>query len=72
VIAEAPGLVTRHGTVFEPDPGRVITKLFVLGEEAPETRSRAAALIGRVLALPDSTVAALLTDVPGQLLGQAS
>src|SRR5205807_6724787 len=63
VIAGTPGLVTRHGTVDAPDPGRVITKLFVPGEETPETRSRAAALIGRVLALPDSAVAAVLAGV---------
>ena len=63
MIAGTPGLVTRHGTVYAPDPGRVITKLFVPGEETPETRSRAAALIGRVLALPDSAVAAVLAGV---------
>ncbi len=63
MIAETPGLVTRHGTVFAPDPGRVITKLFVPGEETPETRSRAAALIGRVLALPESEVETVLSGV---------
>ncbi len=63
MIAETRGLVTRHGTVFAPDPGRVITKLFVPGEETPETRSRAAALIGRVLALPESEVETVLAGV---------
>lgn len=63
MIAETPGLVTRHGTRFGPDPGRVITKLFVPGEETPETRSRAAALIGRVLALPENDVADVLAGV---------
>jgi predicted GH43/DUF377 family glycosyl hydrolase len=55
--------MTRHGTQFAPDPTRVITKLFVPGEEIPETRSRAAALIERVLALPDDVVATVLADV---------
>lgn len=63
MITETPGLITRHGTVFAPDPSRVITKLFVPGEETPENRSRAAALIGRVLALPEDEVAAVLADV---------
>ena len=60
---ETPGLATRHGTAFTPDPGRVITKLFVPGEETPETRSRAALLIARVLALPESEVATVLAGV---------
>jgi predicted GH43/DUF377 family glycosyl hydrolase len=63
VITETPSLVTRHGTVFAPDPGRVITKLFVPGEETPETQSRAATLVGRVLALPENEVAAVLAGV---------
>jgi len=62
VTAATAGLVTRHGTQFVPDPSRVITKLFVVGEETPETHSRAAALIRRVLALPESAVATVLAD----------
>jgi len=63
MITETPGLVTRHPARLDPDPTRVITKLFVPGEENPETRSRAAAVVGRVLALPEDTVDALLAQV---------
>lgn len=63
MTAEIPGLVTRHPTHFEPDPTRVIARLFVPGEEAPESRSRAAGLVHRVLALPESTVATVLAEV---------
>jgi predicted GH43/DUF377 family glycosyl hydrolase len=56
-------IMTKHGTEFVPDPSRVITKLFVPGEEIPETRSRAAALIERVLDLPEDVVATLLAGV---------
>jgi predicted GH43/DUF377 family glycosyl hydrolase len=72
VIAATSGLVTRHGTQFVPDPTRVITKLFVPGEEIPENRSRVAALIGRVLALPDSAVATVLADVLADFSGRHS
>jgi predicted GH43/DUF377 family glycosyl hydrolase len=70
VIAETPGLVTRHRAGFDPDPSRVVTKLFVPGEENPETRSRAAALIGRVLAMPEHTVTAVLAGVLGDFAGR--
>ncbi len=63
MITEVPGLVTRHPAGFDPDPTRVITKLFVPGEETPETRSRAAAVMGRVLALPEDVVDTLLAEV---------
>ena len=70
MIATTSGLVTRHGTQFAPDPTRVITKLFVPGEEIPETRSRAAALIERVLALPESAVATVLAGVLADFAGR--
>lgn len=70
MIASATDLVTRQPTVFGPDPGRVITKLFVPGEENPETRSRAAGLLGRVLALPESLVSALLAEVLADFSGR--
>lgn len=49
--------------MFRADPDRVITKLFVPGEENPETRSRAAGVLERVLALSENAVSALLADV---------
>jgi predicted GH43/DUF377 family glycosyl hydrolase len=44
-------LATRLGPTLTPDPRRVIIKLFVPGEDAALTRTRAAALIDRVLLL---------------------
>jgi len=70
VIGETPGLVTRHPTGFRPDPGRVVTKLFLPGEEVPETRSRAGALIARVLALPESSVESALERVMADFSGR--
>jgi predicted GH43/DUF377 family glycosyl hydrolase len=66
----ASELVTRHAAGFDPDPTRVITKLFVPGEENPETRSRAGAVLSRVLALDDATVAALVASVLADFAGR--
>ncbi len=54
-------LVTRTPLRLRPDPGRVITRLFVPGQELlANGESRAAAVIDRILALPDDEVAATL------------
>ena len=55
-------LATRLGTMLAPDPRRVIVKLFVPGEDAAITRSRAAALIDRILLLNDDETAELLKE----------
>ncbi|MGW6442803.1 glycoside hydrolase family 130 protein [Lentzea sp. NPDC055074] len=52
--------VTRSRLRLRPDPRRVITKLFVPGEEVPEHESRSAAVIRRVMALGDDVVLAAL------------
>ena len=52
--------VTRSPLRLRPDPRRVITKLFVPGEEVPEHESRSAAVIRRVMALDEDTVCAAL------------
>ncbi|WP_394619987.1 glycoside hydrolase family 130 protein [Lentzea sp. JNUCC 0626] len=52
--------VTRDPLRLRPDPRRVITKLFVPGEEVPEHESRAAGVIRRVMALDEDTVLAAL------------
>jgi predicted GH43/DUF377 family glycosyl hydrolase len=44
-------LATRLGPTLTPDPRRVIIKLFVPGEDAALTRTRAAALIDRIMLL---------------------
>ena len=52
--------VTRSPLRLRPDPRRVITKLFVPGEEVPEHESRSAAVIRRVMALDEDTACAAL------------
>ncbi|MEU7478246.1 glycoside hydrolase family 130 protein [Lentzea sp. NPDC042327] len=52
--------VTRSPVRLRPDPRRVITKLFVPGEEVPEHESRSAAVIRRVMALDETTACAAL------------
>ncbi|MEU4769429.1 glycoside hydrolase family 130 protein [Actinosynnema sp. NPDC023794] len=54
-------IVTRASPRLRPDPRRVITKMFVPGEERPEHESRSAAVIRRVLALHEETACAALT-----------
>jgi len=60
--------ITAHRSEQElrPDPGRVIARIFLPGEELPNTPSRAGAVVERVLALPENEcealVAAMLED----------
>jgi predicted GH43/DUF377 family glycosyl hydrolase len=58
----AGDLATRIGPTLTPDPRRVIIKLFVPGEDAALTRSRAAALIDRIMLLGDDKTAELLQE----------
>jgi predicted GH43/DUF377 family glycosyl hydrolase len=55
---------------LRPDPGRVIAQLFLPGEDLPSGRSRAASVVERMLALPESEVetlaAGLLADFGGR------
>ena len=59
-------LARRVEAQLAPDPARVVAKLFLPGEELPLGRSRAGAVIARVLALPEDEVervaASLLVD----------
>lgn len=58
------GLVTRTPLRLAPDPARVITRLFVPGQEGFERQeSRAATVLARILALTESEVSAALEDV---------
>jgi len=65
-----PELATRSAVCISPDPSRVITKLFVPGEEVPEFESRTAAVITRVLSLSedqvDDTLARTLDSFKGR------
>lgn len=58
------GLVTRSPLRLAADPSRVITKLFVPGQEGFELQdSRAGAVLARILALCDDDVQSTLDDV---------
>lgn len=57
-------LATRSSLRIAADPGRVITRLFVPGQEGFELQeSRAGVVLSRILALSDDDVAASLEDV---------
>jgi len=60
-VTATDDLVTRSPQRLTPDPGRVLAKLFVPGEEVPEHESRTALVIARVLALGDAEVDAALS-----------
>src|ERR1700738_4122279 len=58
------GLVTRSAQRLAADPSRVITRLFVPGQEGFERReSRAGAVLARILALDEDDVRSSLDDV---------
>lgn len=63
-------LARQTATALHADPGRVIARLFLPGEERPLERSRAGAVIDRVLALPELEVhqqaAQLVRDFSGR------
>ncbi len=48
---------------MRPDPGRVIARLFLPGEDLPHGRSRAGNVVDRVLALPEREVERLARDL---------
>jgi predicted GH43/DUF377 family glycosyl hydrolase len=69
VTGQAP--LARHAPAdLRADPGRVIARLFLPGEELPVTRSRAGAVVARVLALPDSEVEELTAGLLGDFSGR--
>ncbi len=60
--AQAPVIHHTDEALF-PDPARVIARLFLPGEELPNGRSRASAVVGRVLALSEAEVERAAADV---------
>jgi predicted GH43/DUF377 family glycosyl hydrolase len=59
-----PALVTRTAHRLRPDPRRVVTRLFLPGQEMlGDGESRAAGVVDRILALPDDEVASALDAV---------
>lgn len=57
--------VHRTSAELRPDPSRVIAQLFLPGEEPHRGHSRAAAIVARVMALPDAEV----EQIAAQLFG---
>ena len=60
---QAPQMVSRGALRLRPDPARVMTALFVPGEEMPGGDSRAASVTERILAMDDADVTATLADL---------
>jgi predicted GH43/DUF377 family glycosyl hydrolase len=63
-------LASRRHIRLNPDPRRVISKLFVPGEETAGSRSRARAVITRILDLDESEVAELADSVLNDFRGR--
>jgi predicted GH43/DUF377 family glycosyl hydrolase len=57
------GLVTRLATRLDPDPTRVLARLFVPGHEQLDEQSRATGVLARILALDEAEVASALERV---------
>ena len=65
------GLVTRTGVILRPDPTRVVTKLFLPGQEMLiHGFSRASAVLDRVLALTDEQVDRALMHALAEFAGR--
>lgn len=70
-ISTASGLLTRSPIRLAADPARVITQLFVPGQEGFERQeSRAGVVLARILALSESDVVAALDDVTTRFTGR--
>jgi predicted GH43/DUF377 family glycosyl hydrolase len=63
-------LAHRTGHRLAPDPRRVITQLFVPGEEQLGSQSRANGVLARVLALSEAEVTELVAGVVGDFRGR--
>lgn len=59
----AYGLIERTAVELRPDPGRVVSQLFIAGEEVVSGASRASAVVRRVLDLSDEEVDVELSRV---------
>jgi predicted GH43/DUF377 family glycosyl hydrolase len=62
-LTDMPVLMHRVAAQLDPDPGRVIAQLYLPGEELRAGRSRAGAVVERVLALSDAEVERLAADL---------
>jgi predicted GH43/DUF377 family glycosyl hydrolase len=61
--ARLSAVVTRRDVWLRPDPSRVITRLFVPGEELPSGDSRASPIIERILAISEEATTVLLEQI---------
>jgi hypothetical protein len=66
----AAELAVRTPHRLTPDPRRVITKLFVPGEETARSPSRAGAVIARILAMDEVEVAAATDAIVADFRGR--
>jgi predicted GH43/DUF377 family glycosyl hydrolase len=69
-ISGTSALVRRTHLRLDPDPSRVVTQLFVAGEELTSGSSRTNPVMQRVLGLDDATAATLLADVIDRFAGR--
>jgi predicted GH43/DUF377 family glycosyl hydrolase len=56
-------LAVRQDACLYPDPARLVTRLFLPGEELHQSHSRTAQIVERVMALPEHEVADLATQL---------
>jgi predicted GH43/DUF377 family glycosyl hydrolase len=66
-VTAAPHATRLDGVGLRPEPGRVVNRLFLPGEEQPAVgRSRTGAVVDRVLALPEDEVERLAAHLVDQ------
>jgi predicted GH43/DUF377 family glycosyl hydrolase len=63
-------LVTRLDERLDPDPARVLARVFVPGHEQLDEQSRATGVLARILALPEASVRSTLRDVKARYGGR--
>src|SRR4051794_31374512 len=68
--ADASSLIADHKIVLNPDPSRVIVKLFVPGDDGPPNVSRTGSLVDRIAELDEPEVGALLDDTIERFRGR--
>ena len=61
-MTSPPDLATRLNLTMNPDPRRIIIKLFVPGEDAALVRTRAVAIIERIARLDEDETSRLLNQ----------
>jgi len=63
-------LAHRTSAHLEPDPSRVVTHLFLPGEQLPHERSRVGGIADRVMALDEDEVARLAGEIVSEFAGR--